>query len=127
MVDQMQNMDLNGGSRIPPRQSSESQRSLNGYGRPAMNGGRAAPSAPQPSHGYPDPRRGPPPVQEYGGFDDGYGDRGPLVNEFGPLARSMTMPVNDHDSRRQMPPPPQRSDTATYDPYAQPPGRQQMP
>lgn len=92
-----------------------------------MNGGRAAPSAPQPSHGYPDPRRGPPPVQEYGGFDDGYGDRGPLVNEFGPLARSMTMPVNDHDSRRQMPPPPQRSDTATYDPYAQPPGRQQMP
>ncbi|KAK0390923.1 hypothetical protein NLU13_0426 [Sarocladium strictum] len=127
MMDQMASMDLNVGPRMPPRQSSESQRSLNGYGRAPMNAGRGAYPAPQQSHGYSDPRRGPPPVREYGSFDDGFGDRGPPAHEFGPLARSMTMPVNEHDSRRQMPPPPPRSETATYDPYAQPPIRQPMP
>ena len=127
MMDQMQGMDLNGGSRLPPRQSSESQNSLNSHGRPPVNGLRGPGPGSQPAHSYPDPRRGPPSVQGYNVYDDGYGDRASHGHEFGPPSRAMTMPVNEYESRQHMPPPPQRSDAATYDPHALPPSRAPMP
>ncbi|KAL1840832.1 hypothetical protein VTJ49DRAFT_7675 [Mycothermus thermophilus] len=127
IVAQMAGMDIAGQRPGPPRGPPNGplpQRGPppmrpppNGYGGPGGPGGpgpmgppRGPPQAYRPPQQDYDPRRGPPPDQQ------GYGQRGSYPEEnFGPPARSMTMPARD---QMDMPPPPpgplQRSDTAPY-------------
>ncbi|KAH7304915.1 hypothetical protein B0I35DRAFT_484111 [Stachybotrys elegans] len=108
MADQMAGMDLNGpGSRGPlGRSSLDMQRGQGGYGQSPMNG-RPPPTRQYPPQDYPDARQGP----TAGGYAD-YGNnydqarQAPPNHEFGPLARSRTMPVNEMPMRNDMPPPP---------------------
>jgi TPR repeat protein len=91
---QMAQMDISGGQRPAPRgrggMAPSRGPSQDGYGgRPPMDGPGRGPRPPPPQQGYQEPRRGPPPSQGYGppmGYQE---------ENFGPPARSMTMPTRD--------------------------------
>ncbi|KDN61706.1 hypothetical protein CSUB01_04407 [Colletotrichum sublineola] len=94
ILNKMAGIDISGGAPRPP-------------GPP---NGRAPPP-----RGNPEPRRGPDPGYGSDFRGDGYGPPpGPPRDDFGPPARSMTMPMNDGSQRR--PPPPR------MDPYGGPGG-----
>ncbi|KAH8908222.1 HCP-like protein [Coniochaeta sp. PMI_546] len=112
---QMEGMDISGGQRPPPgRNGMGPPRGPmppppgDGYGgRPPMDGPGRGPR-PYPPQDYPDQRRGPPPGQGYGP-SNGYPEE-----NFGPPARSMTMPAREPqmDMRGARPPP--RGDSIPY-------------
>jgi len=115
IVDRMAGLDMNG--RPPPDRGPgprPRQQSADDYGRPSMDSQRSGGRG-YPPQGYPDSRRGPQQSQGYSGYhDDGYGPpMSPVRNEFGPPSRSMTMPVNNERSMRNVMPPP-RMDSANY-------------
>ncbi|KAI0019058.1 hypothetical protein F4780DRAFT_465612 [Xylariomycetidae sp. FL0641] len=106
ILDGMAGLDMNGRPGPGPgrRPGPGARRPTNDYPLPPMDDPRGGGAGP-----YPDPRRGPPPMdQGYGGYqDDGYGLP----------SRSNTMPANNGHPMQM---PPQRADTA---PYATPGGR----
>ncbi|KEY68660.1 hypothetical protein S7711_00538 [Stachybotrys chartarum IBT 7711] len=119
MVDQMSGMDLNsqGPPQGPPsRANSDAQRGYGAHDQAPMNAGRAPPNR-QYTHDYAEQGRGPPQGPMAGGYnnyDDGYSpaSQGPPRHEFGPLARSATMPVSEMAGRPNVPP--QRMASAPY-------------
>ncbi|KAI8627821.1 hypothetical protein F5Y19DRAFT_156174 [Xylariaceae sp. FL1651] len=118
ILDRMAGLDMNG--RPPPSRGPgpgpRQQSSMDDYGRPSMDSQRSRERGPPPQ-GYPDPRRGPPPPQHqgYGNYhDDGYGQSmSPVQDNFGPPARSMTLPANnEYTMNNGMLPP--RKDSGNY-------------
>ncbi|KAB5528869.1 hypothetical protein GE09DRAFT_1177725 [Coniochaeta sp. 2T2.1] len=110
---QMEGMDISGGQRGPPRQNGMGPARGpmppppgDGYsGRPQADGRGQRGYPPQ---DYPDQRRGPPPGQGYGP-SNGY----PPEENFGPPARSMTMPAREPQMAGGGRPPP-RGDSIPY-------------
>lgn len=124
------------------RPSMDSQRRgppPEGYGRPSGESQRGMPPRGPPQQGYPEPRRGPGPNPGYGGpprqntyAEPGYNDRGgygqgpvsPIRDNFGPPARSMTMPNEPPIPMGRQPPMPAPMDgPGPSAPYNGPVGR----
>jgi TPR repeat protein len=114
-----------------------------GYGRPSGESQRSIPPRGPPQQGYPEPRRAPgpnpgygPPLRQNTYAEPGYNDRGgygpgptsPLRENFGPPARSMTMPNEPLVPMGRQPPMPVSMDgPGPSAPYNGPVGRGMPP
>ncbi|RDW80179.1 hypothetical protein BP6252_04817 [Coleophoma cylindrospora] len=144
IIEKMASMDVNGGAPAgrPRTAGGKGSRpsmddygrpvnggrpSMDDYGRPSVDSQRSQPRGQGPPQGYPDQRRGPPPVNNYGPpRQDSFGQSG-----FAPPGRSMTMP-NDpqspqHENINHRRPTLSMEDPGPSAPYNGPIGRNMPP